>query len=82
MHFSKGQLARKLDNKWNSYHVRKPSCAPMNRHGDILPPCLIRADVAFFTREKMQKKEEKLVLAWICWLIDLFVSSSGQIILS
>ena len=54
----------------------------MNRHGDILPPCLIRADVAFFTREEMQKKEEKLVLAWICWLIDLFVSSSGQIILS
>ena len=28
------------------------------------------------------KKKEKLVLAWICWLIDLFVSSSGQIILS
>ena len=56
---SKLKALKKLDNQWNSYHVHKSSRAPLNRPGDIPPPCLIGPDVAFLNREEIDQIKKK-----------------------
>ena len=58
---SKKQAARKLDNQFNGYHVKKSPHAAQNRPGDIPPPCLVGPEVDFLTREEIDDRKKKLL---------------------